>query len=335
MKDSNKDSEREIDLLMLIRRSFEVLYNAAYVVYSFVLKVVSYLILYGLKKWVVLGILFVLGASYGTFSYYFNEQNIVSDMVLRNNEVANAELITIFEELSVYAEQNNTKALAKKMALDTAITKHIKSINAYWFIDEDADGIADFVDYEREFNHLDDTIQRRVPRVIDIRVKVKSPEVLSQLEGGILHYLESNNILKRLNNSRLNLLKTLISKTALEISQLDSLQNYEYFVKDHKADIDFGSLGKLRIQGEEKDTRLLHEQILSLEEKRLNYESQLDVYGDIVSVLSGFAISEKSEETIVNVMIKEGLILSFLGYILMFLFGHRKVVLEFLEEKSK
>lgn len=335
MKDGNKDSEHEIDLLMLLKRSFDAFYGAVSVAFSFGLKVVSYLLLFGIKRWVILGVFLILGSSFGAYTYYFNEKSIVSDMVLRNNEVSNDEIITILEELSVYAKQNNSKALAKKMALDTAITKHIKSINAYWFIDEDDDGVADYVDFKREFNQLDDTIQRRVPKVLDVRVHVQNSEVISQLEGGLLHYLESNNILKRLNNSRTNLLKTLISKTTQEIDQLDSLQSYEYFVKERKADIDFGSLGRLRIQGEEKDTRLLHEQILSLEEKRLGYESQLDVYGDIISVLSGFAISEKPEKSLFNVMIKQGLILSFFGYILLFLLGHRKAVLEFLEDKSK
>lgn len=332
--DNKQGVSKEIDLLDILKNFGNVIKSVAASVLNFLLKIVSYFILFGLRKWVPLSILFAIGVAFGAISFFGSEKLIVSDMVIQNNDATNDEIITILNELSIYAQQNNHIALASKMNLDTAITSSLGFIGAYWFIDNDYDGVADYIDFKRDFNQLEDTTLRRVKSMLNVRVKVKQPEYLPQIQEGIISFLESNSVLTRLNKARLNSLETLLDKTGSELEKLGKLQDYEYFEKELETNLDLGSIGSLRIRGEEKDTRLLHNEVLDLESRRQRYEKELMVFSDIVSVKSGFAISTKPEHPFIYVAVVDGLLFAFVGFLLLFIITHRKRMMEFFESQS-
>lgn len=333
--DKTKLDNKEIDLLELLKRFFDFIGRSIKVVLNFLLQVASYLLMFLFKKWIPIFVFVILGMAYGTYKFYTGNHLVVSDMVIRNNEVANEDLITIIGELSVYAEQENVQVMAQRTGLDTVTAASIKFIEAYWFVDSDRDGVADYIDDKKEFNQVADTLLKRIKDDLNIRVKVTNPKLLPKVQEGVIYFLEDNNLLKRLNTHRLARLKNLIDKTATEIQELDSLQGYEYFDKDKRAELDLGKLGSLRLEGQEKDTRLLHEQVLELEQVLMNYERELEVYDEIVSVIRGFTITERPEKSLFTMVIYSGILFAFLAYLVLFLLSHRKVIITFLEEKSK
>lgn len=333
--DNTKLDNKEIDLLELLKRFFGFIGRAISFVFNFFLRVASYGLIFLFKNWIPILVIVLLGMGYGFYNFYSGNKLVVSDMVIRNNEVANEDLITIINELSIYAEQENIQALSDKTGLDTVSAAEVKFIDAYWFIDNDYDGVADYIDTKKEFNQLEDTTLRRIKDELNIRVKVTDPAILPKVQEGVISFFNNNNLLKKLNVNRLARLNNLFEKTSVEVEELDSLQGYEYFVKDKKAQLDLGNLGSLRLEGQEKDTRLLHEEVLGLQEQLMNYERELQVYNEIVTVLRGFTITVRPEKSLASCVIYTGFLFGFFAYIILFLLSHRKKIMVFLEERSK
>lgn len=331
MKDNNS---KEIDLLDATRHFVNLIWRGIYFIIHIAITSLAYLILFVFKKWLWFLLIFLLGVGYGLIKFAGTDPVVQSEMVIRNNEVPNDELITIINQLSIYARQGNSRALSQSLNLDSVTTTKLNYIAAFWFIDQDGDGAADFIDYKNKYNYGKDSIAARVKHILDIQVRVSDPTILPDIEKGLIHYLNSNAILNKLNAARVKALNAMIAKVSAEIVELDNLQKYEYFEKDQNAALDLGDIGKLRIQGEEKDTRLLHNEVLELERRKLDYEKQLAVYGDIISVVSGFTVSVKPEKTLFYKVILSGLYFFIVAFVLLFIMAHKPQILAFLEKSS-
>ena len=333
MEDKKDNVQREIDLSELLGKMFSAIGKSISVVFNVFLKAFAYLFLYGIRNWLPLAGFLAVGILYGVFRFYNSESVVVSDLLIRNNETTNAEMISKINNLSVYAQQKNINLLKETLSLNEVQAKSLKSIGAYWLIDNDYDGVPDFVDYKNEFNQLEDTTLRRIQNIISIRVKTTNPEILGTLKNGLYDYFNTDQELVQLNAARTKTTRDIISKIGVELAELDQLQDYEYFKKDKESTIDLGKLGSLRLKGEDKDTRLLHEDVLALEQRRLDLEKELAVNGSIFTVIKDFAISQEPEKSVVQAALIDGILTLILGYILIFAFCHRKNVMRFMEGK--
>lgn len=333
MEDKKDNVQKEVDLSELLGKIFSAFGRGISYIFDNLLKAFAYLFLYGIRNWLPLTGFLVVGIVYGIFQYYSGDKVVVSDLLIRNNETPNSEMISKINNLSVYAQQKNFVKLKETLNIDENQAKALNSIGAYWLIDNDYDGVPDYVDYKNKFNQLDDTTLRRIQKIISIRVKTSTPVILGTLKDGLFNYLNKDEELVRLNAARTNTIRDLIAKINVELAELDQLQDYEYFKKDKESTIDLGKLGSLRLKGEEKDTRLLHEEVLSLEQRRLDMEKELAVNGSIFTVIKDFAISEEPEKTVFQQGVINGILALILGYIVIFMFCHRKNVMRFMEEK--
>lgn len=334
MEKTNTNPEREIDLSILLSRAFKSVRIFIEAILGFIVKCLSYVILFGFKNYIVLGITLLIGIIFGVVKNRMSEELFKSDMILQSNEIPTEDMIAKINELGIYAEEGNYLLLAQKLDLDTTVTKQIKGIGAYWFIDTDRDGVADIVDYKNAFNALEDTTSHRMKDLLAVRAMVSHSNAFSFLQKGILTFLKNDPRLSLMNNNRKTGLQLKINRIDQELQKLDSLQNYEYFEKEKEMSLDLGNLGSLKVLGEEKDTRLLHSEIITLQDTRLAYERQLKVTGDLVSVVTDFPVSVKPSRSLGFDGLFYGSILLLIVYILLFAVDHRKAVLKYLEEKS-
>ncbi len=334
MDKPNKNLEREIDLSILIKKASQSFVKALLTIFNFLLRCFSYLVLFGLKQYIILLLALLVGFGFGMVKHFMGEELYSSDMVLQSNEIPTEDMISKINELGIYAGEGNYKALSEKLKIDTLTAGFIKSIGAYWFVDMDRDGVADIVDYRNRFNAIEDTTSRRMRDLLDVRATVGDPSVFAMLQNGIVHFLKSDPRLTLMNNNRKTALEIKIKRIDNELAKLDSLQRYEYFDKEREMSLDLGNLGSLKLLGEEKDTRLLHNEIIELQDTRLAYERQLTVTGDMVSVVTDFPVSVKPIRSMSFEGVFYGLLLFIIVYALLFILGHRKVVLDFLEKNA-
>lgn len=171
----------EIDLLDLFKRMGRTLSRWFTALgHAFLISVV-----FLIRRWLPLGLSIVLGvgASYlfkATFPPFYK-----SDLVLRNNTISNADMITYLNRLHTYCKEKNYNALEAAMAVSPQFVNNIIDIRAFWIIDKNRDGIPDLVDYKNKHD-IYDTLDIRMQDRIDISVKVRSAQDFPEIRKGII-----------------------------------------------------------------------------------------------------------------------------------------------------
>ncbi len=283
----NKHNNDEIDLLDLFRRMGKTISRWAKAISRAFLISVIFL----LRRWLPLAISLI--AAIGV-SYLFkttSESSYTSDMVARNNAVTNADMIAYINRLHTYCRENNKSALATSLSINPETTKNILDISAYWIIDKGRDGIPDEVDYSDNHN-VYDTINIRMQDRFDVRVKIKAPQELTLLQNSIISFVKKDPLFQQKNEVRKRLNQDMLTRLGYDISQLDSLQKIK-LQQETKSRLAQSS-GQIIFMQDQK-TQLVYTDIYQLYAKKQNLESEIDLYPEIVTVLSDFNLPAKPD----------------------------------------
>jgi hypothetical protein len=213
---------------------------------------------------------------------------LASDLVIRKNSSHTADMISYINRLHTYCNENNQTALANAISLTIEQTKNLLDINAFWIIDKGNDGIPDLIDLKGRHN-IYDTVNVRMRDRVNVRVLVKSSQELNDLRTGLLKYINSDSIFHQRNRIRLRQNQELLNRFRYDIRQLDSLQKVKYFEETRNRQPKDG--GQIFFFQEQK-TQLVYEDIYILYERKQFLETDLDMYKDIVTVLSDFSESK-------------------------------------------
>lgn len=278
----------EIDLLDLFRRMGKTL-NGWFKALgrAFLISVI-----FLLKRWLPLALSVVLGVGVSYFFKYTSDSSYSADMVLRNNTISNADMISYLNRLHTYCEENNSQELASSISFTPVQVNNIIDISAFWIIDNGRDGIPDYVDYKNNHN-IYDTINLRMQDRLDVRVKIKSPQALTQVRNGILKFIESDSLFQQRNRVRLRQNQELITRLDYDIIQLDSLQKIKYFVETVNQKPPTG--GQILYLQQSNNTQLIYLDIQAIISRKLALEADRDLYNGIVTVLSEFSMPAQRE----------------------------------------
>jgi hypothetical protein len=285
---TNKDIRNdEIDLFDLFRRMGRTVNNWARILgRAFLISAV-----FLLKRWLPLGISVVAAVGVSYLLKTSSEYYYTSDMVLRNNAVSNADMISYINRLHNYCIENNTSALESSLSIDAEGIKNIMDIGAFWIIDKGRDGIPDEVDYNNNHN-VYDTINVRMTDRLDIRVKIKSTQELSLLQNSIISFIKRDPLFQQRNEVRKRLNNDLLARLNFDISQLDSLQGIK-LQQEAKNKMMPGN-GQILVMQEQK-TQLVYTDVQNLFVRKQALESDMDLYPEIVTVLSDFNLPAKPD----------------------------------------
>jgi hypothetical protein len=273
----------EIDLLDLFRRMGRTL-NGWFKALgrAFLISVV-----FLLKRWLPLALSVVLGVGVSYFFKYSSDSSYSADMVLRNNTISNADMISYLNRLHTYCEEKNSQQLSSSISFDGNEINNIIDISAFWIIDKGRDGVPDFVDYKNNHN-IYDTINLRMQDRLDVRVKIKSPQALAQVRDGIVKFIESDSLFQQRNRVRLRQNQELITRLNYDRIQLDSLQKIKYFVETVNQKPQSG--GQILYLQQANNTQLIYPDIQSLISRKQALESERELYKGIVTVISEFSL---------------------------------------------
>jgi hypothetical protein len=285
---TNKDIRNdEIDLLDLFRRMGRTIKNWVRVLgRAFLISAV-----FLLKRWLPLGLSLAIAVGISYTLKKTSESFYTSDMVLRNNAVSNADMISYINRLHNYCIENNKSALESSLSIDATSTKNIVDIGAFWIIDKGRDGIPDEVDYNNNHN-VYDTINVRMTDRLDIRVKIKSTQELSLLQNSIVSFIKRDPLFQQRNVVRNRLNKDLLARLNFDISQLDSLQGIK--LQQEARNKMIPGNGQILVMQEQK-TQLVYNDVQNLFVKKQVLESERDLYPEIVTVLSDFNLPSRPD----------------------------------------
>ncbi len=251
-----------------------------------------------LRRWLPLGLSIALGIGASYLLKLTSESFYTSDMVFRNNLIVidkltlkeisgtTSEIISKINKLHNFCVENNSIALSAAIAMKPDMVKNISDINAYWIIDQNRDGIPDYVDYKGNHSPYD-TINVRMQDRLDVRVKINTPQDLNLVCNGIIKFIESDSLYQQRNRLRLKQNNELLARYNFDILQLDSLQKVKYFEETRNMKPNTG--GQMIFLQEQK-TQLLYNDIYSIYTKKQQLESERDLYKGVVTVLSDFSL---------------------------------------------
>ncbi|MCD6565041.1 MAG: hypothetical protein J7K53_03775 [Bacteroidales bacterium] len=313
----NKNQPRandEIDLLELFNKMGKGIKRFIINIWDIFLKVTVFFI----RKSPYLIAFIILGFLVALLKFKTSDRYYSSDMTLRSNSVSNADMIAHINKLHFYGEEENMQALAQTLNLDSNEVANLVDIEAYWIIDENRDGIPDMVDDKSKYD--EDTTVTHVSSRFDVRVKTKQPQDLDIIREGILHHINTNRFFEKINTIRLIQLRDRIAKTATELSELDSLQNYKYFEEKQKGKFSEGQMVFLN----EPETKLYHGSVFELYGSKQGLDRELEIYSDIVTVLDNFTPPAQPENSYLHIAKTWVIVCFLLGLIFVVVLSFRK-----------
>jgi hypothetical protein len=287
MSENTNTRNDEIDLLDLFRRMGRGIANMSRAIGRGILISIVFL----LRKWLPLGISILAGVGLSYLMKFSSDPFYTSNMVLRNNAAPIADVMNYVNRLHIYCEEDNLEALSDALSIDQESIKNIIDISAHWIIDRNRDGIPDYTDF-KDKHDVYDTINIMMRDRFDIRVKIKSSQELTTLRDGLLEYINSDSLFQHRNRVRLKHDRELLARFDYDIEQLDSLQKVKYFEETRNRQPQSG--GQMIFLQEQK-TQLVYPDIHSLYGSKQSLDSEIELYNDIVTVLSDFSIPARRE----------------------------------------
>ncbi len=324
MAENINNRNDEIDLLDLFRRMGKGIANMSRAIGRGILISIVFM----LRKWLPLGISILAGVGLSYLMKFSSEPFYTSNMILRNNAAPIADVLNYVNRLHTYCEEGNTDELSAALKLEPALIENIINISAHWIIDRNRDGIPDFTDFKDEHD-VYDTIDVMMRDRFDIRVRIKSSQELISLRNSLLSYINSDSLFQHRNRVRLKHDRELLVRYNYDILQLDSLQKVKYFEETRNIQPKTG--GQMIFLQEQK-TQLVYPDIQSLTRSKQSLESEVELYNEIVTVLSDFSIPAMRENG--GLYYGKKLIpLFFLGTLLLLIIIHnRKKIKEIFEK---
>ena len=305
---NDTQSPAEIDLLELFQRIGNGIKN----LFIGLIKGILFLIVFGLKRIHYLLLFAIAGGIIGLIMYNSTKRYYSSYMIAQPNGITSTDMINYINDLHDLCQKNNTDALANDLLMPDSTTRKIKDIQAFFIIDANGDGIADYVDFKNTYNPKDTSLHRLEDR-IHVTVEVYQNTIFEKVKNGLFRYMRKNPYIISLNEIRKKELRELIAQVEHEITKLDSLQNTDYFHKSSEIPVEQSQMMFLA----EKEPTMYYKDKLSLVYRKQLYQKELDLATDAFTVIKDFTSLAVEENPRRNYLIKYGLLSIIAGYFIL------------------
>ncbi|MCK4661585.1 MAG: hypothetical protein KAT68_01865 [Bacteroidales bacterium] len=312
----------EIDLLEL----FKNIGNWFVSIFNNIIRIIVYFFLIIFKKLLYLIGFVFLGCVIGYFIFFVTDDCYETEAILTTNSVSNSDLISYINKLN---NNNNYLLLSTLLKLDTSITKNIKNIKASWIIDQNKDGIGNFVDYDDEMN-INDTSYNRLKSRYNVRIIIYDTTIVNDVRNGLLNYINSNEYFNNVNNIKIHNYKDLIIRTEKEIFVLDSLKELNYFSNPKYTSAKNNELLFIN----EKTIKLFHPDLIKLIKENQNYKRYLQLYPDITTIIDDFSVPKRVTLSVFGSLIKYAIYLFIFGVVILIFIDKRKSISEIIKKYS-
>ena len=294
--------QQELDLLSLIRETFNFLYNILKRIAGFC----GYLLRVSFRYY-YLFLVFILAAV--AYSYYKTQGPF-----------------RIYDSRFTLSINDGDNNLYSEM---------IASLNRY-LLDGDPGGFASILQIPQVEGgkvcnignrFITETQDSSALRIV-VAVIMNNPDVFPTIEKALIDYFKNNDYLKSLNSARVAALKERKKLLKKELAEIDSLQKIEYFQKTNEVEV---NLDKKLILKTNK--QMFYSDKLSILEEKEAIAKELAARSEIVSLISDFPPSTKPFVTMRDV-IKGNIAIAFLLALFLSLFlDNRKQIIDYIRQK--
>ncbi|MBQ0156589.1 MAG: hypothetical protein KBT22_08440 [Bacteroidales bacterium] len=331
-----QNNNEELDLVWL----FKAFYAKCEDVKDWMKCKVRHALRFAWKKRIALIVAFVLGAGLGVaqsiIEDYYTKYTLESLAFMKSTSADVCD--DLLESLNLFCKKKNYSKVAQEMGYvdeenkvtdeGLEIASKLKKVNAYFWIDDRHSGAPTEVD--KKDRYLKDTSVVRIYDRLQIEIEVSDLSAVDTLKSGLIHYLSSNEEVKKNHESRRELLSAMKDQYNAEAGVLDSLRRQEYFSESNRKKT-------MQIDGpmivSESNRQLFHDDILKLKNKSFDCEIELKKKGTSVYFNRDFAIT-KSSSKVLTLSLLYGGILFVLAFFILGLLDKRKSIKEYLEAED-
>ncbi|UCG28699.1 MAG: hypothetical protein JSV24_04900, partial [Bacteroidales bacterium] len=268
---------------------------------------------------ILFALIVIIGGAFGFIRFKTTKRFYSSDMIAQINATNAGEMMSHINDLHNLCREGNYNVLSEYLKLDSNIAVKIKDINAFWIIDQNKDGIGDYVDYQNDFD-LNDTSHTRISNRFNLQVEVYDNTGFMDVTEGLYNYVAANPYLTNLNENRKRRIKELIVQVDEELLKLDSLQQYEYFKNEPEREKTDGQM----LIWNEKELKLLHPDLIQLFRLKQQYEKELEIFPDVITVIKDFTPLAQVENPKSSYIIRWAIVFVIIGIVAKFIFDQRK-----------
>jgi hypothetical protein len=316
MSETTQNNPQEIDLIQLftnignwIGKKINWAFNIALaILYFFVRNSIWFIIV------------IIIGLSIGFIAHRKTPNYYKTQLIGFSHTISNIEVIKTINNwnyLSSFTEEE---------------IKNIKTIGASYVLDINNDGKWDDIEDLKYINSLDTNIMKnRLYGNFCIIAEVYDTSLILPIKVKVLDFLSNNQRVIERNIIRLKQQEELLPKIRKEINDLDSLKFVEYFGKNKPVNV---KMGEVLLLGE-KETKLYHNEILSLYQQQQSVERNLFLNPEPFEVLLDFSIPNQEENNLFKTALFTIKISLLIGFFVILFIDQRKFFIEIYKKAKK
>lgn len=292
------------------------------------------------KKKIALIIAFIIGVGGGVFqSYvenYYTKYTLESLVFLKSTSADVCD--DLLASLDLFCKKKDYNKVAEEMGFvddNNKVTQEgveyaskLKKVNTYFWIDDRHCGAPTEVD--KKDRYLKDTSVVRIYDRLQIEIEVSDLQAVDVIKKGLIHYLSTNDEVKRNYDSRQEMLSKMVDQYNAEAEVLDSLRRQEYFS-------DLNRKKTMQIDGpmivSESNRQLFHDDIIKLKNKSFDCEIELKQKVTSVYFNRDFAIT-KSSPKVLTLSLLYGALMFAVVFVILGLIHKRKKIKTYLEQED-
>ncbi|MDR1672938.1 MAG: hypothetical protein LBS09_05710 [Bacteroidales bacterium] len=279
-----------------------------------------------IRKSLWIAIFAVIGMVFGFFWHSVTQSYYSSVLVANTGNINNDIMIDHVNKLSVL--KNKPDILARHLGITEAEAKEVHSIKAFYGIDVNNDDVMDFVDYKGIYAPKSnaDTLMRRIPSYIYLKVSIYNEDIFPILRKGILQYLNSNTYIRELHNIRIKQKKEYIVELERERLMIDSLQRYQFTLSNSSRSV------RDMLMMSSPEIKLFYNDQLKLYDQQQSIERDIELFKEPITIIQDFMALSVEDRPVTQLVLIFGIIAAFVGLFCALLWQYRRFIWRLIKE---
>ena len=318
---NNSKPNDEIDIFEFSSRMWGAFKNFLVSFKNLIVSIIIYLI----RKSLWMASFGLTGILIGFLLYGISRPFYTTSLEGNTGGVSNSAVIDHINRLDLITDK--PELLANYLGINEEQAAEIRSIKAFYGIDINRDWMPDYIDFKETYNPKD-TMQRRIPSLVYVKVSVYDESILPVLRKGLFQYINNNAYILELFKVDRRQKQQLIKEIQSEINKIDSLQKSQ-LRKELTPD-----KGQTVVMGNKPELRLFYDDILRLYNKKQSLEKELLISDEIIVVVQDFTPLQQEERPVLYYMLVLGAAMMVMGLFCALLWQYRKTIWKLIRDDS-
>ena len=273
-----------------------------------------FLLFFAFKQWKILAVAVLAIGIYTVVAFKSQDAQYEARMIVRSNALETTQMKSFFDNFAVLVNNDmlSEEKIKEKTGLNEVQCEDVVSVNTYFCIDNDRDGVMDEVDVAHKLKSSDDKLDS-----LNLCVKVvfANVDVLDEVKESLIYYLNTTPYVIKMNEARLAQQTKRRLFILNEIGMLDTIQKRAYGESEEASSL-------IRRGGVVVDNRRvleIYEDKDILWERYEIIEKELNAFVDPITVVEDFVIQQRAVNTLSSMLKKNVVLGGFAIYMLLLL----------------